>query len=206
MRIALVVTMAFAAIWMVALRPKPVEEPPLPTPPAQVQKADPVAKAPAPTPAKTETATPAKVEKADPAPAKPAAEKAEPAAAKAAKPAEKPAKPAGATPLERRVNAVLADLDARKVVVLLFWDRNGTDDQEVRRAVSRVDRRAGTVAVHTAALSDLAGYEPITAGVPIVGTPTVLVIDRNRKALAISGLTVTREIDQKVTKAFKASR
>ena len=176
-RIALVVVLSFAAIWMVALRPKPVEDAPMPAPPVAKQ-AEPVAKA---TPAET----PAKVEKADPAPV-----------------AKKP----GTTPVQRRVNAVLADLDDRKVVVLLVWDRNGTDDQEVRRAVSGVDRRGGTVAVHTAALSDLAGYEPITAGVPIVGTPTVLVIDRNRKALPISGLTVTREIDQKVTKAFKNSR
>ena len=178
MRIALVVVLSFAAIWMVALRPKPVEDAPMPAPPVAKQ-AEPAAKA---TPAET----PAKVEKAA---AKPA-------------PAAKPA----STPVQRRVNAVLADLDDRKVVVLLFWDRNGTDDQEVRRAVSGVDRRRGTVAVHTAALSDLAGYEPITAGVPIVGTPTVLVIDRNRKALLIQGLTVTREIDQKVTKAFKNSR
>ena len=186
-RIALVVVLSFAAIWMVALRPKPVEDAPMPPAPVAKQ-AEPAAKA---TPAET----PAKVEKADPAPA-------------AKKPAAKPepaAKPA-TTPVQRRVNAVLADLDDRKVVVLLFWDRNGTDDQEVRRAVSGVDRRGGTVAVHTAALSDLAGYEPITAGVPIVGTPTVLVIDRDRKALPISGLTVTREIDQKVTKAFKNSR
>ena len=185
MRIALVVTLSVAAIWMVALRPKPVEDAPMPAPPA-VEQAATVAPKPA---------------------AKPAAEK--PAAAKAdTKPAAKPktAEKPATTPVQRRVNAMLADLDARKVVVLLFWDRNGTDDQEVRRAVSAVDRRGGTVAVHTAALSDLAGYEPITAGVPIVGTPTTLVIDRNRQALPISGLTVTREIDQKVTKAFKNSR
>ena len=185
-RIALVVVLSFAAIWMVALRPKPVEDPPMPAPPA-VKKAEPAAKA---TPAKQPPAAKAaKAEKAEAAAAKPVA-------------AKKPA----TTPVQRRVNAVLADLDARKVVVLLFWDRNGTDDQEVRRAVSGVDRRGGKVAVHTAALSDLAGYEPITAGVPIVGTPTVLVVDRNRKALPISGLTVTREIDQKVDKAFRNSR
>ena len=182
MRIALVVTLSFAAIWMVALRPKPPVDPPMPAPPApKVEKA-----APAPAKAEKATPTPAKVEKA-------------------AQPAAKPAEPA-VSPVQRRVNAVLADLDARKVVVILFWDRSGTDDQEVRRAVSRVDRRGGKVAVHSAALQDLAGYEPITSGVPVVGTPTTLVIDRNRRTIPISGLTVTREIDQKVTKAFKASR
>ena len=182
MRIALVVTLSFAAIWMVALRPKPVEEPPMPAPPP-VAQAKPEAKAATPEPA------------AKPAPA------AKPEAAAKPEPSAK-----AATPVERRVNAVLAALDARKVVVLLFWDRNGSDDREVRRAVSGVDRKGGRVAVHNAPLRDLAGYEPITAGVPVVGTPTVLVIDRQRRAIPISGLTVTREIDQKVTKAFKASR
>lgn len=181
MRIALLATLAFGAVWLVALRPKTEEVAPLPDP-------APVAQAAPRTASKPETK----------AAAKPKSEAAEKAKAGASAPK--------GSARARRVKAVLSDVEDRKIVVLLFWMPNGSDDQEVRRAVRQVDRRGGKVAVHAAPIAHLADYEPITAGVPVVGTPTTLVIDRNRQARVIAGLTVTREIDQRVTKALKASR
>lgn len=188
MRIALAATLAIVAVWFVALRPKPEEIAPLPDP-------APVAQAAPKTTTKPETkaAETAKAKKASPADATKARPKPD---------ADTPARSARAD----RVKAVLADLEARKIVVLLFWMPNGSDDQEVRRAVRSVDRRGGKVAVHVAPISQLADYEPITAGVPVVGTPTTLVIDRKRQARTITGLTLTAEIDQRVTKALRVSR
>ena len=169
MRIALLAVLAFAGLWLVALRPKPAAD----TAP--------------PTPAAAATAKPAQT--AD----KPAAK-----VAVADKPAAKTDDEVG--PQTRKV---LADLDAKKVVVLLFWDRKVSDDREVRRAVANVNTRGGKVKVHVAPIGKLGQFEPITRGLPVVTSPSVLVIDRTKHARVISGLTITREIDQSVGLALK---
>lgn len=192
MRIALAAALVFAALWFVALRPKPIEDvdgplPSAPAPTAQeaAKKSVADASAKAGSTPKADAAQAAK-----PADAAPKAKKAQ--AKKAAAPKSGP-------------QAVLADVKAGKTVVLLFWDPkvSSPDDRAVRRAVSDVDRHDGAVKVHVATLDDLKGYEPITKSAPVLQTPTVLVIDRKAQAHAITGLTVTREIDALVDSALK---
>jgi hypothetical protein len=209
MRIALLAVLSFAALWFVALRPQPSEvappaEPPVISAPEKAEQA--VAQANAESAAREGAAA-----KADPGAgtqARPAPAKAVPAGeAKAAKPAA-PAK-TNATAASRRsqqVKTLLGDLEARKVVVLLFHDGRTSDDLEVRRAVQAVDRRGGRVAVHVASIKHLGDYAPITKGVPVQNSPTVLVIDRNRQAKRIAGLTVTSEIDDAVTALSRTPR
>ena len=232
MRIALLAVLAFAGVWLVALRPKPVAGPADAPPPV-------TAKQPAkPAAAKSGKDKPngitsaadkakdavagantaaAKAEGTTAAP-KPAAA-AKPAAAEtttpatAAKPATKPATTATpATPVKpdpatkeqsAQVREILAELDQGKVAVVLFWERQGSDDRAVRRALAGVDLRGGKVETHIASIDKLALYEPITRGVPVVTSPSLIVIDKNRKARVISGLTITREIDQTVSRALK---
>jgi hypothetical protein len=177
MRIALGVVLAFAALWFVALRPKPVTDEPAPAPAPVAQDAT---KAPAPSEPQTA--------------AKPA-EKAAPAPTDAASPAQRKKFP-------KAVRNVLADLDAKKVVVLLFWEPAADDDKAVRKAVDQVDTRGGKVAVHSWNISRVGDFEPITRGVPVVLAPTVMVIDRDRKAQTIEGLTQAREIDDLVTRSM----
>ena len=177
MRIALGVVLSFAALWFVALRPKPVTDAPAPAPAAKVD----AAKAPA-------ASKPAVKEAA---PAKPAA-----------KAATKPAAPKVATQ-PKAVRNVLADIERNKVVVLLFWEPAADDDKAVRKAVDAVDRRGGKVAVHAWNVSRVGDFEPITRGVPVVMAPTVMVIDRDRKAETIDGLTQSREIDELVSRALR---
>lgn len=190
MRIALGAVLVFAALWFVALKPKPVEE----------VAADPAPAAQSATPA-AESSTPAA---AEPAPEPEAAKPAEPAksepAAESTKTASKPKPKAKA---KTGADKVLADLDAGRTVVLLVWDGKSADDRSVRRAVARVDRHAGKVRTHVASLKQLSRYEAITKGVPITGSPTVLVIDAERQARVISGLTVKGEIDDAVDRALK---
>ena len=182
MRIAFVACLMFASLWFVALRPKPVED----------------VDAPLPTPA--EIAAPKAETKAATKPApKAAASKPKAAATEPkAKPKAKPAAPTSGP------KAVLADIAARRTVVLLFWDpkASSSDDRAVRQAVSDVDRHGGAVRVHVANLDALKGYEPITKAAPVMQTPTVLVIDREKRAHAIEGLTVTREIDTLVDRTL----
>ena len=187
MRIALAASLAFAALWFVALKPKPVDvvDAPLPSAAPAEQRSAPAKKA--------ETSTPAKA-------AKPAVAKSEPKQAEA-KPA---AKPAPATKLTGS-KAVIADVKAGRPVVLLFYhpSADSADDQAVRQAVKGVDRHNGKVRVYSASLGKLGQYEAITKTAKITSTPTVLVIDRKAQVRAIEGLTVTREIDAVVDLALK---
>jgi hypothetical protein len=176
MRIALAAALAFAALWFVALRPKPVEiAAPVPVTP--------------------------KADKAD----KGSAAKPKGESAKAAK---SDAKPAAAKPAAKNLTgakAVMADVEAGRTVVLLFYHPSAasTDDQAVRAAVKGIDRHDGKVRVHTATIGQIGKYEAITKTATIHSTPTVLVIDRKAQVRSIEGLTVTREIDAAVDSALK---
>jgi hypothetical protein len=183
MRIALAASLVFAALWFVALRPKPVADVDGPLPTAERSAATPSAAE-----AAKESVSKASAARSTESRAAPA----EPNAAEPATPAKGP-------------KAVVADVKAGRTVVLLFWDPkvSSSDDRAVRRAVSDVDRHGGAVKVHVAELDDLKGYEPITQSAPILQSPTVLVIDRKARAHAIGGLTVTREIDALVDSALK---
>ena len=173
MRIALGAVLSFAALWFVALRPKPITD--VPVDPVPVERS---------TPAKKATKKPA---------AKKATAKA--AAAKARTKADG----TGAT-------AVLADLEAGRTVVLLFWDGKSAEDFTVRRAVDRVDTRGGKVRIRVANLRQIAKYGAITAGVPVTSSPTVLIIGKDRKAESITGLTVPGEINDAVTGVMRAPK
>ena len=216
MRIALLVVLAFAGLWFAALRPKPPTTEPVATPTPAPKTADAVTSAPkkaekaaaqangsaAAKEAAAGDAAPAAAkadETAKAAPAKPASE----SAAKTAAPAEpaapaKPAADAKPAPLQR----VLDDLEAKRTTVLLFWDRRASDDREVRRAVAGIDRHDGKVRVHVQPISKVGLFEPVTRNVPVVTSPTVLVIGKDRRARAVQGLTVTGELDELVVKAL----
>ena len=235
MRIALLAVLAFAGLWLVALRPKPGGPAAPPVPAAQNKPAKPaqkpsakgvtgaaakaetaVAKANASTAKRETTAAKTSEGKAAPAAAKPAVAAAKPApaaapaaakpataAAKPAAAAAKPAAPAATADTPVKVERVLADIEKGKVVVLLFWNKKLDDDREVYKAAAHVKRHDGKVSVRAASIDTLGDYERITRGVPVVTTPTVLVIDRDRRARSVAGLTVTSELNQLADRALK---
>lgn len=204
MLVALAATIALAAIWLVALRPKPADVADTPAAPvtaiapardasaasdaanAKVQEA--TAGDQATTPAAGVTSTPATAA----APAKAAA----PAAA--AVPAIKPAIKAAT----KREVPVLRDIRRGKVVVMLFWSATGADDIATRGVVRDLSRHHGKVAVYVIPLSRVGQYESITKGVTISQSPTTLVIDRRRRVRSIVGLTETGELTQAVDDAL----
>ena len=214
-RIALVALLVVCALWFTVLRPKdPAVEPPPPAAPgttglandvsaakgaaavsdaskATTQAATGGAQAPAATAAAGRKATTATAANAKPA-----------AAAKAAKASATRGAGAGADPSAPLLRA----LDHDRAVVLLFWNKRGTDDRAARRAVTATALRHGRVVVKAAPLAEVGRYEAITRGVQVLESPTVLVIGPGHTAKPIVGLTTTGEIDQAVGDALAAAK
>jgi hypothetical protein len=148
---------------------------------------------------------------AKPATAKPAAP-AKPAQPVAPAAVAKPAKPGladDAAPGDPS-RPLLASVDAGKVVVVLFWNKNASDDRATRRAVRSIDLHGGKVVASAVPIGDVGRYEAITRGVQVLESPTVLVIGAGGKARAITGYTQAKEIDQAVSdiggKGFEAKK
>ena len=208
MRIALVATLAFCAIWFVALRPKPVPSAPAAAPPTAGAES-----APGQAAATAQEAVGASQQSAE---AHEAAAGTAPVdtgtpASPATATQQQTGKPASAVDVEQAARddvpeealTVLRDVSRGKVAVLLFWDRELSDDRAVHSAVKGLSRRGGKVAVHVAPIAKLARYEAITRGVPVVTSPTVLIIDRAGRARSVGGLSVPRELEELVGKALK---
>jgi hypothetical protein len=101
---------------------------------------------------------------------------------------------------------LLRALDAKHAVVLVFWNRRGSDDRAVRRAVAQIDRHDGKVVVKAAPIATVGRYEAITRGAQVLQSPTVLVMGPDRKARAIVGFTTTGELDQAVGDTLAAAK
>ena len=100
---------------------------------------------------------------------------------------------------------VLRALGERKVVVLLFWSPKAAEDKAVRKAVAGVDRHDGKVLAHATHIKRIAGYGQITRGADVTQSPTVVVVDRNRKVETLVGYVDRSSIDQAVTDALRNS-
>jgi hypothetical protein len=208
-RILLIAVVAFMATWMLFLRPKPEDIPP------------PSAPAPATQPGSNATSGPGKaVQEAANARAQADArsKQAEQAGeesstgsktsgsdktAPAGKAKEKSSDTVLATTgLPARVRAAIGD---RKVVALLFWNPRSSDDRAVRRALSGVDRHKGRVLAHATNVRRVATYQAITRGAAVEQSPTVVVIDRDRKVTTLVGYVDRRSIDQAIQEALRKS-
>ena len=101
-----------------------------------------------------------------------------------------------------RVLHALAD---RKVVVLLFWSPKAAEDKAVRKALGGIDRHKGKVLAHASHVKRISSYGQITRGADVSQSPTVVVVDRNRKVETLVGYVDRQTIDQAVTDALRNS-
>jgi hypothetical protein len=218
-RILLVCTLAFMAAWMLFLRPKDdAGTPATATPTAQssrpveaggaksdglagkaVEKAN---EATAAQDARAEELAGGAGEPAAAAPSATATTAAADAGAAASKPGKLTKKSAAAGGLPLRV---LRALGERKVVVLLFWSPKAAEDKAVRKALTGVDRHKGKVLAHATHVKRIAAYQQITRGADVEQSPTVVVVDRNRKVETLVGYVDRVSIDQAVTDALRNS-
>ena len=213
-RIALVAMLAVCAVWFTVLKPKPpadVAATPTPaataTAPGATGLANDVDAAKGA--AKTSDAANAKVQNATggttaPAETSAAAKPKTAAAAKTAPAHTAPAKKATPAKKADLSAPLLTALDERKAVVLVFYNAKGSDDRAVRAAADRLSHRDGRVVVKTVPVSRVGRYAPITTGVAVTQTPTVMVLAPGKTARPVVGFTTGREIDQLVGDALKA--
>jgi hypothetical protein len=210
--IALLATVALVGAWFTVLRPKEDTggaAPPVATAPGQAGLERSIDKANGAVAASKASADKAEQAAADAssdtsgataAPVQPA--KAKATAVAKAKPAVAPAKPKPALPaLEKgdRSGPILRNLADGKVVVALFFNPHGADDNAALRAVRAANRRHGKVIVHSIPVQDVGDYNALTTGVQVLQAPTVLVIGPDHKARTITGYTEVKEIDQTVS-------
>jgi hypothetical protein len=97
-------------------------------------------------------------------------------------------------------HAVEADLAKGDVVVLLFWNPNGTDDKSVHQAVQAV-KHVNHVAVQEASASQVASFGSITRGVQVYTTPTLLVVNKQGHAIVLTGVQDAFAIEQAIAEA-----
>jgi hypothetical protein len=220
MQIALVAVVLLAGMWFTVLKPKPVEEtavtPATPAPTATTSapvapgvkgltKAVDKAKAAG----STSDAANAKVQSATGgSTAKPKATKsvatpkktltATPAKAKAKAPAAKAKAKAPAAAKVDPSDRLLAFLAKGKTLVILF-EGKGADDKAARKAV-HLTAKADPKHVISAyvPVSKVGDYEKITTGVQIYGSPSILVIGKDRKATLLSGFVDAPSVQQAV--------
>src|SRR4051812_22886043 len=213
-RIVLVAAVAVLAAWMMFLRPKTEEIPPpapaATTAPAKqpgntaqsaagkaVQAAE-NAKATAESAAKAragETATPASTA-ATGAATTTAPEPVPTAAQKLGVDAEALATvPAG----------VRKAIEARKMVVLGFFNPEALDDRATQKQLKKVWTFHGRASVHTASIVDVQRYQVITRGVDVSQSPSIVVIDRNRKAQLLTGYVEHLAVEQAIMDAMRRS-
>jgi hypothetical protein len=218
-RILLVCAVAFLAAWMLFLRPKDdAGIPAAATPAAETQPVDAAGPKAETGPGKaveaandTVAAQDARAEQLADGNGTSAA--APSATATTATPAGEPAV-AGAEPgkLTKKAAAegglpirVLKALGRQKVVVLLFWSPKAAEDKAVRKAVANVDRHDGKVLAHATHIKRIAAYGQITRAADVTQSPTVVVVDRNRKVETLVGFVDRPSIDQAVTDALRNS-
>jgi hypothetical protein len=200
-RILLIAAVAFLGAYMMFLRPKEASVPPVETTPApNTQTSEPAVTGPG-------KAVEAAQDAAKAANGETTAADAGTAAAAATGTAtEKAAVAPGAAVAKDLKNVpakVRKAIRQGDVLVLLFWNRKGADDRDVRRSLRAVDTWDGRVVTQAAPLNAISRYGRIARGVDVNQSPTVVVVDPELRAETIVGYTDTTTIDQMVVDALK---
>lgn len=222
MQVVLAVTLLFAALWFVALRPKSstggesaaTPAPAAPTTPAPSGGAAPgteglksavdqargaVATANGDTPAAraeapAASATPARA-------ARPATR-----SGASARPATAPSSARRPTQRSGPASLVEAALRQRKAVAIAFVDPQTADARAVAVEVRHVSHFDGRAATFVAPLAKLSAYGFITNRVEVTVAPTVVIVDPRRRATTIVGFTDRGEIEQRLADALASAK
>ncbi len=222
-RILLVSAVAFMAAWMLFLRPKDDAGAPAPSTPAPTASSRPVdaggdqaSSFAGKAVEKANEATAAQDAQAEQlaggageTAAQPAATTPSTTATTAATTPEQGTQPGAVSKADAKVSGlplrVLHALDHKKVVALLFWSPKAPEDRDVRKALNSIDRHHGKVLAEAAHIKRIARFQQITRGADVTQSPTVVIIDRNRKVETLVGYVDRTSIDQAVTDALRNS-
>jgi len=177
----LVATIAFFAVWTVALKPS--------------SSSDPASSSSSPAPAASQpkAAAPAHAD------ASHASASASASAAKA-HPAAKPAVKHTVSPQQRQT-VIENGLNHHKVLAILFFNPAAADDRAVKHELDEIPARGGKVVKLAVPLSELTRYPVITNQVQVTESPTLVLIDGQRKADLLTGYLDQLELSQRVSDA-----
>jgi pyruvate/2-oxoglutarate dehydrogenase complex dihydrolipoamide acyltransferase (E2) component len=174
----LVATIAFFAVWTVALKPSSSSGPASSS------------SSPAPAASQPKAAAPAH---ADASHASASAAKAQPAAKPAVKHAVSP---------QQRQTVIEHGLNHHKVLAILFFNPAAADDRAVKHELDEIPARGGKVVKLAVPLSELTRYPVITNQVQVTESPTLVLIDGQRKADMLTGFLDQLELSQRVSDAL----
>lgn len=96
-------------------------------------------------------------------------------------------------------------LDQHKVLALLFYNPAAPDDREVHAELSAIPTHAGKVVKLAVPLPQLGAYASLLNQMPVNFSPTLILINRDRKALEIAGFADSFEIAQRVAVALHSA-
>jgi hypothetical protein len=103
-----------------------------------------------------------------------------------------------------RLSTVQHALSAHKIVIMLFYNPKAADDQLVKQELSGVSSARNVVKL-TIPLSESANFTPVTQQVPVNFSPTVVLIAPSGQAQEIAGLSDRFVIAQHVRDVAQAS-
>jgi hypothetical protein len=94
--------------------------------------------------------------------------------------------------------ALESELSRGKVGVVLFWNDRASDDQKVHEELQSLSHSDPGIAVQFARPAEVTSFGSFTRTVQVVGTPTVLIVNRKRQVTALNGLTDTFSVQQAI--------
>jgi len=188
----LVATIAFFAVWTVALKPSSSSGPASSSSSPAPAASQPKAAAPAHADASHASAPHATAAHASATSASASAAKAKPAAKPAVKHTVSP---------QRRQALIENGLNHHKVLAILFFNPAAADDQAVKHELDEIPARGGKVVKLAVPLSELTRYPVITNQVQVTESPTLVLIDGQRKADLLTGYLDQLELSQRVSDA-----
>lgn len=116
------------------------------------------------------------------------------------KPVTQPAPVAPSAAAE--VKTLQSAVAAHKVVAVLFYNPAAADDQAMAQEVGSVPTHGGDVVKFAIPVSELTEFQAITAQIPVVTAPTLILIDPARQATVMTGYASQLEINQRVADAL----
>jgi hypothetical protein len=109
---------------------------------------------------------------------------------------------AGSPVMQPRVEA---ELEHGQLVAILLWNPKGAVDKVVRRELQAARHAFGArLAVHAARSSQVGSFGTFTRAVQVLGTPTILLINRRGATSSVTGLNDAFSIEQAIREAQRA--
>ena len=94
------------------------------------------------------------------------------------------------------------ELKQGKTVLILFWNRHGSDDTAVHNALPAVQHALGSkVAVHYASAGQVGAFGTVTHAVQVTQTPTLLIVNPHGQTTVLTGLTDAFAIQQALSES-----